>query len=109
MSAIEQRFDFIGGRVLLNFVEDLASFVFRQHSAYWLSALKPSAPALVSLVCRTHFDVPESRRRRTVARPHDLLGLSLSAIGCAPECPFVALANCIHGIPEVGRDSRIRP
>ena len=41
-------------------------------------------------------------------RADDLLRLSFAAVGSSPQRPFVARANGIHGIPELGRDPGIR-
>src|SRR5579864_931190 len=43
-----------------------------------------------------------------MSRAHDLHRLALAAIWSAPQSPLVARANRVHGVPELGSDSRVR-
>src|SRR5215831_10688158 len=55
-----------------------------------------------------HLDRTKARRRCSVSGSHHLLRLPLAAVRRAPQGPFIARADGIHGIPEVRRDARIR-
>src|SRR5208282_5397302 len=59
-------------------------------------------------ISASHLDAAEPRRRRAVARAHHLLRLSFAAVWRTPECPLVARADGIEGVPELRRDSRVR-
>src|SRR5688572_29805953 len=64
--------------------------------------------ALVPLVRASDLDVAETRRRRSVSCSHYLLWLTLATVWSSPENPLIARADCVHGIPELGRDARVR-
>src|SRR5512143_3614798 len=61
-----------------------------------------------SFICGADGDSPKARRTGAVAGAHGLHGLSLAAVGRAPERPVVAGADGIPGIPELGGDAGIR-
>src|SRR5215472_7916481 len=67
----------------------------------------PASARLGALIGAAHLDIAKSRRGRAMAGTHDLLWLSLSTVGRTPECPFIARADGIHGIPKLGGNSAI--
>src|SRR6185295_5153013 len=60
------------------------------------------------LICGPHFDLGKSRRGGAVARAHDLLRLSFSAVRRAPQNPLIAGADGIHRVPEFCSNSAVR-
>src|SRR5579872_5221359 len=55
----------------------------------------------------SYLNVAESRRAGPMARAHHLLGLPLTAIRNAPQCPVVRSGNGRARIPELGGDATV--
>src|SRR5690242_10445019 len=62
---------------------------------------------LLAGIGATDFDVAESRRARSMSRPHHLLGLPLATVGRAPERPVFRSRNGRAGIPELRTDAAV--
>src|SRR6202008_210434 len=60
------------------------------------------------LIRAPHFDIPKPRWGCSVPCAHHLLRLSLPTVRRSPQRPLFARANRIHGIPELGRNPRVR-
>src|SRR5712691_12228285 len=60
-----------------------------------------------SLIRAADLDCAEPRRARAMAGPHHLLGLSLPAIGRAPQRPVFRPCDGRAGIPELGADAAV--
>src|SRR5713226_839935 len=60
-----------------------------------------------SLICAADPDFSEPRRARAMAGSHHLLGLSLAAVGRAPQRPVFRPGNRRAGIPELGADAAV--
>src|SRR5436305_11326588 len=61
----------------------------------------------LSAISRSNLDVVEARRAGTVARADHLLGLALSAVRYAPQCPMIAIGDSHAGIPKFRRDAAV--
>src|SRR5438309_5091392 len=55
----------------------------------------------------TDLDFAESRRARSVSRPHHLLWLALAAVGCAPKRPVLGPRDRHAGVPELRADAAV--
>src|SRR5215471_9083758 len=53
------------------------------------------------------LDLAETRGARSVAGAHHLLGLSLAAVGNAPESPVLAAGDGRAGVPELRGDAAV--
>src|SRR5579872_1427383 len=60
-----------------------------------------------SFIGAADFHIAEARRARAMAGSHHLLGLALSAIGRAPECPVLRACDGGAGVPEFRADAAI--
>src|SRR6266478_9189781 len=104
--AVEIGLDLVRGRVFPDSVEDLAGSFPREHS-FRLCAFQICLQS-IAFVGRAYPDIPKPSRRRAVSGAHHLLGLTLPAVRSTPKGPCIARADCIHGIPELRGDPRIR-
>src|ERR1700722_738554 len=78
-------------------------------SRFFLLAFSVSLCLVVKSALKraSHFNPAETRRRRSMPRPHHLLRLAFAAIRGTPERPFVTRTNRVQRIPEFRRDSRV--
>src|ERR1700691_4591168 len=86
---------------------------FRIFSAMRSSSASDSCAFWLAMVIRllregdAYLDIAEACRGRAVSGAHHLLGLSLSTVGRAPQCPIIARTDSVATVPEFRGDSTV--
>src|ERR1700733_792368 len=86
--------------------KDAAAFCTVSNSSrhsLWVSMAAPTSGGIRG----SHFNVVEARGAGAMAGADHLLGLSLAAIGNAPQHPVIAIRNGGAGIPKLGGDATV--